>query len=324
MGSLIRTKKHEELQNSDKASRCPSASIFGTLRRSRVELEPNQLTRSNISAQSSRTIKESKKALEKRFKDLNISTSYLSDDLEGPAPDSPVIQSSESGKRHPAEPSRMDVGTQASEDDSRHIVLCTIGQMFDMKYLDSDETADAISLSMRRDDTCDLILSLLRARQSLEGQGQFLKLWLGTRRSASRQPVAYCQSAPIIVKPKPMYSGQAIHPSIESSPDEDISLISTQTMVRTSSDQSRRFTPPNPSPPLFPTVLQFNDPMFHQPTYYRTSGSGPTPPLLMSHHNVSSGKSSLTPNSSSTLTGTPFDTLMVYSGMDPSPPVINE
>jgi hypothetical protein len=126
----------------------------------------------------------------------------------------------------------------------------------------------------------------------------------------------------MIVKPKPRYSNLGPHGSgLESPVEEDISLISTQTMVRTSSDQSRRCTPPNPSPPLFPTVLQFNDPMFHQPTtFYRTSGSGPTPPLLMSHVN-SGGKSSATPNSSSTLTGTPFDTLMLYSGMDPSPPL---
>jgi len=312
MTSLTRARRHEELQNVDKSSRLSSSSIFDTLRRSRNDLSTNSIPRSSISIQPHQPIKESIQALEKRFKDLNISTSYISDDSAEVSESPPPIEESRTEtKTTQSPPVRVEIGTQTEESNTRLDVLSTIGRMYDMHYLDSTDTGDAINLAMRRDDTCDLIVSLLRSRKTLEGQGQFLKLWLNTRKSNT--------CAPLIIKPRPMYA-----PAPMDSPDEDISLISTQTMVRTSSDQSSRpprFTPPNPSPPLFPTALQFNDPMYHQPSsFYRQSGSGPTPPLLMASHPTTS-KHSLTPNSSSTLTGTPFDTLMLYSsGIEPSPP----
>ena len=301
MPSLYRSRRQDELQNYSSID----------------HLSPrHQLASSSESRSlgvSSCSTKESRMSLEKKLKDLNISTSYIPGETDSDKTDSPVLEHSKSvvslivTKSLP-QPARVDSSVQT--DDLRKTILSRIGLLYDAHYLTNEETAEAISLAMQRDDTCELMASLLNARNTFEGQGQFMKMWIDTRIRQKQQLFMPPQSvtpfmttfngttgtrSDMIFRPKPVYCS---NPRIDT-PEEDISQISLQTMVR-SEDPPRPSPAPNPSPPLFPTSLQFNDPVF-QRSHYQQS--------LVHYPGGTCKLSSSTPSSCST--STPLDPLLV-------------
>jgi hypothetical protein len=303
MPSLYRTQRHDELQN--------NTSIGNG-----VSLESKQFLRdTRLIGYASVSTKASSISLEKKLQDLNISTSYIPGETDSDKTDSPLLAHSKSTASLRVNKSfsrGLSVDAFTQTDDLRKTILNRIGLLYDSNYLTTDETAEAIGLAMQRDDTCELIASLLSARNSVEGQGQFMKMWITTRMRQKQQLYVPPQSvtpfittfnaphpphAEMIFRPKPLY---CTNPRIDT-PEEDISQISLQTMVR-SDEPPRPSPPPNPSPPLFPTVLQFNDPMFHRTGYT----VGPTP---LAHYSGGTKLSSSTPSSCST--GTPLDPLLV-------------
>jgi len=301
MPSLYRSKRQDELQNfssNDQGSPRNHSKTSGTL--------------SHSLGLSSCSTKESRMSLEKKLKDLNISTSYIPGDTDSDKTESPVLEHSKSTvslvvNRSVPKSTRIDASVQT--DDLRKSIISRIGLLYDSHFLTNEETAEALYLAMQRDDTCELMQSLLSARNTLVGQGQFMKMWINTRMRQKQQTYMPPQSitpmistfpgtngmqAEMIFRPKPMYCSN----SHIDTPEEDVSQISLQTMVR-SDDPPRPSPVPNPSPPLFPTVLQFNDPMFHR--------NGNYPSLV--HYTGGTKLSSSTPSSCST--GTPLDPLLV-------------
>jgi len=300
---MYRSQRHDELQNKStlgNGSYLDSRLVFP---------ESRSVGCSSVSTKASNI------SLERKLQDLNISTSYIPGETDSDKTDSPLVDHSKSTVslgvvRSPPEAPEIEAFTQT--DDLRKTILNRIGLLYDSNYLTTDETAEAIGLAMQRDDTCDLMASLLSARSSVDGQGQFMKMWIATRMRQKQQLYVPPQSvtpfmpsfsgshlphAEMVFRPKPVYF---TNPRIDT-PEEDISQISLQTMVR-SDEPPRPSPPPNPSPPLFPTVLQFNDPMFHRTGYT----VGPTP---LAHYVGGTKISSCTPSSCST--GTPLDPLLM-------------
>lgn len=272
----------------------------------------------SIIASSVGSTKVSISSLDKKLKDLNISTSYIQGETDSDKTESPVLQHSRSRTSLAVTPCnpfpiKNDAGTQT--DDLRKAILARIGLLYDSSFLTGDETAEAINLAMQRDDTCELMASLLSARNTLEGQGQFMKMWINTRMRQRQTffapppqsitpfitgyPGSHHLQQEMLIRPRPVYCNN----TRMDTPEEDISQISLQTMVRSDEPPRPSPPPPNPSPPLFPTVLQFNDPMF-----YRSSAATSAQPSLA--HFMSRTKLS-TPSSCST--GTPMDQIQTNS-----------
>ena len=204
--------------------------------------------------------KESSDPVGQRIKDMNISTSFVNDESEY---DSSV--ESPSDTRGPnfmypgvAVSASLDVPTARSEiadvsSDPRQRVLELIGDMLDAGFLSEADAGRAIKEAMKRDNTYELMLSLLKARKTLKSQSVFLKLWL----SCPTRVVAFEDLSPIDTAPV----SECRRPLMRSS-----SLRFLETM-------------PIPSPPLVPMSLQVAD---ASPS---PSGSEreATPSLLMSY-----------------------------------------
>lgn len=215
----------------------------------------------NRSYMSARVMPVERTSLEQALKDLDISRSFVdnSDDSDCD-PKKPQAASTASSTRsvpktHPERIARcmqtesVARGMQTESVDPRRWVLSRIGDMMDCRVLDSGSVADAINLAMRLDGTMEAMQSLLLARPSLESQAVFLRMWLEKRK------IDLSENVPLL-KPKP----ERLNSS--SWVDEIAAGINGQL--------------PRGSPPLCPTALQFNDPVYYPVGLKRSSTVTPS------------------------------------------------
>jgi hypothetical protein len=198
-------------------------------------------------------------SLEQALKDLDISRSFVdnSDDSDCDPKKQQAASTASSTRSVPktTQPERIAQtesvarGIQTESVDPRRWVLSRIGDMMDSRVLDSGFVADAIDLAMRLDGTMEAMQSLLLARPSLESQAVFLRMWLEKRKIDSSENVP-------LLKPKP----ERLNSS--SWVDEIAAGINGQL--------------PRGSPPLCPTALQFNDPVYYPVGLKRSSTVTPS------------------------------------------------
>ena len=232
--------------------------------------------------------KEPVSFLEKRIRDLNISTSFVSSagsgDSSGESPDSRpirrIIESRTLSRVDSCISLRANVGGEPSSPRSpivptvfeplhkpisaaherRQSVLESIGEMMDRTLLSDEEGTEAIGTAMKNDNTFELMLCLLNSRKTVEAQSAFLKMWL-----RSQRPVA----APKVLQPL-----HAPYRTISDEPE----------MVRPRAVNAvRPVSQPAASPPLMPIALQFGDGSSPCESPNACEGRGPTPSILMSN-----------------------------------------
>ena len=110
-------------------------------------------------------------------------------------------------------PSRQDASEPA---DVRSFVLQQIGDMMDAQKLSISEATEALDLAMRKDDTHELMASLLKSRKHLQGKADFLRMWLsGRNRKTTPSPEKEQHRPPASmqpVAPPPYYYYPPYHP----------------------------------------------------------------------------------------------------------------
>lgn len=232
--------------------------------------------------------KEPVSFLEKRIRDLNISTSFVSSAGSGDSSgDSPDSRPSPTDVKHrtlsrvdscmslranvegePSSPPSPIVPTVceplhkpiSAAHERRQSVLESIGDMMDRTLLSDEEGTEAIGMAMKNDNTFELMLCLLKSRKTVDAQSAFLKMWL-----RSQRPMA----APKL--PQPLH---APYRTISDEPD----------MVRPKAVNAVRLvSQPAASPPLMPIALQFGDGSSPCESPNACEGRGPTPSILMSN-----------------------------------------
>lgn len=187
----------------------------------------------------SRSVKLPEDRLSQRIRDMNISTSFISDPDAESASSSPKLAE----KRPHA---RSFTGTTSlicskpsaipQPMDKRQAVLECIGTMLDEQAISEAEASTAIGLSMLEGGTHERIFALLESRKTMAGKSAFLRLWLRTL----SKPSELIEPSPIPLQ-APSDESDFMRPLMRSQSNCNLEIL------------------PIPSPPLVPVALNFAD-----------------------------------------------------------------
>ena len=166
------------------------------------------------------------------MKDMNISTSFLSD-AEDPESDDTsensnvevsntvILASSPEIVPH----QKITEPLVTEKKDSRQCVLELVGKMLDSKLLNEPEAGQAVCLAMRNDNTHELMATLLRARSSIQAQSVFLKMWLAGFREEKHKVTVLQRFPTEAVNPSPPLMPLSLHFSDASPLESPIAKI---------------------------------------------------------------------------------------------------
>jgi hypothetical protein len=207
---------------------------------SRIDASANKCTVAPVSARDQ---------LSQRIRDMNISTSYISDchTDSPPAPPSRrhgnVCKDVNSRSVAQRQMSSLSVKHSDDPESQRKYVLECIGRMFDEGLISEAEASQSIALAMDDASTYRRMAILFESRDTLAARSFFLRLWL--RELKTKQPFAeqhgVTETTKVVV-PSQEFSGTGQERPL-SRADSHLNLERL----------------PIPSPPLVPISLNFTD-----------------------------------------------------------------